>query len=464
MSHVEAVQRSLESILEREVAGFRSLQAFDQLTAGASQETFRIQLDTDNGDILLALRRSPAIPAGESVPGQINLATEARLLQLAAKAGIPVPGVIYVLKPSDDLGEGYLMEWLEGETLGQRIVRSQELAEVRPLLARQCGEALARIHAIDVDSELAQLLPTVSPRELVMETWENYQKLEVPEPMIDFTARWLLQNIPGESRLTLVHGDFRNGNLMIDRGGIRAVLDWELAQIGNPVRDLGWLCVNSWRFGKSELPVGGFGTLEDLLEGYQSVSGIEVCRSDLTFWQVFGSFWWSVVTLTMAATWRTGETPSLERPVIGRRSSEAQMDCVNLIIPGSFELPETKPLDQGSQLPMPAELLEGVRKFLKEEVAVAQSGRSAFLAKVAANSLGIAQREFLHGPALANAEKERLEDLLGSGELEELRWKLVNALRGEMTLDTPGLDGHLRATVAEQLAIDQPNYSALTAV
>lgn len=207
--------------------------------------------------------------------------------------------------------------------------------------------------------------------------------------------------------------------------------------------------------------MGGFGTIEDLLEGYQSVSGVEVNRSGLTFWQVFGSFWWSVATLTMAATWRTGETPSLERPVIGRRFSEAQMDCVNLIIPGSFELPEKRTLDQGSQLPMPAELLEGVRKFLKEDVATSQSGRSAFLAKVAANSLGIAQRQFLHGPALANAEQVRLEDLLGSGELEELRWNLVNDLRGELVLDKPGLDVHLRLTVAGQLAIDQPNYSAL---
>lgn len=445
----------------REVSGFRSLQACDQLTAGASQETFRIQVDTAEGKRLLALRRSPALLGSEAVIGQMHLATEARLLQLARKAGIPVPELIYVLQPSDDLGEGYFMEWLEGETLGQRIVRSEGLAAVRPLLARQCGEVLARIHAIEIGSELQQLLPTVSPAELVIETWDTYKALKLPVPMIDFTARWLLQNLPEGSRQTLVHGDFRNGNLMIDQSGVRAVLDWELAQIGDPVRDLGWLCVNSWRFGKAELPVGGFGSIEELLEAYQSVSGIEVNRSDLTFWQVFGSFWWSIMTLSMAFSWRTGETPSLERPVIGRRSSEGQMDCANLIIPGSFEFPDTKMLHQGSQLPMPAELLEGVRKFLKDDIAVSQSGRSCFLAKVAANSLGIAQREFLYGPELACAECKRLQDLLGAGELEELRWKLVNELRGELALDTPGLDVHLKHTVAGQLAIDQPDYPAL---
>jgi thiamine kinase-like enzyme len=355
------------------------------------------------------------------------------------------------------------MEWLEGETLGQRIVRSEALAEVRPRLARQCGEILAQIHAIELDEQLTQMLPTISPEALIHDTWDAYKALKLPEPMIDFTARWLLQNLPSESRLRLVHGDFRNGNLMIDASGIRAVLDWELAQIGDPVRDLGWLCVNSWRFGQADLPVGGFGTVEDLLAGYHAASGVEINRDDLTFWQVFGSFWWSITTLCMAATWRTGETPSLERPVIGRRSSEGQMDCANLIIPGSFEVPAKRVLDQGAQLPMPAELLEGVRKFLREDIAASQDGRSAFLARVAANSLGIAQREFLYGPSLAGEEHARLRKLLGDGDLEELRWQLVDGLRDELALETPGLDDHLRQTVAGQLAIDQPFYSALDA-
>jgi hypothetical protein len=350
------------------------------------------------------------------------------------------------------------MEWLEGETLGQRIVHSESLAPVRPRLARQCGEALARIHAIEIDKPLTQLLHTVDPATLVRDTWEAYQALDTPQPMIDFTGRWLLQNLPGESRQTLVHGDFRNGNLMIDDGGISAVLDWELAHIGDPVRDLGWLCVNSWRFGRTDLPVGGFGTLEDLLKGYEAVSGIAVARDDVRFWQVFGSFWWSVVTLSMAATWRTGETPSLERPVIGRRSSEAQMDCVVLLIAGEVELPEAQALHEGAQLPMPAELIEGVKTFLRKDIAGSVTGHAAFMARVAANSLGIAQREFLHGPQLAAREHARLQTLLGDGTLDELRWQLVKALRGDMPLDTPGLHDHLRHTVAGQLSIDQPHY------
>jgi hypothetical protein len=228
--------------------------------------------------------------------------------------------------------------------------------------------------------------------------------------------------------------------------------------------------VNSWRFGHSELAVGGFGDIDDLLTAYRAESGIEVSREELHFWQVFGSFWWAMATLRMANSWRSGETPSLERPVIGRRSSEAQMDCVNLLIPGTFELPDLdEDYSRGTQLPMPAELLSGVADFLKSDVAPAMAGHHRFLARVAANSLGIAQREFLCGPALAVQERQRLQGLLqrlqgllgGEAPLDDLRGELVSRLREDMPLDTPGLANHLRQTVAGQLLIDQPGYSAL---
>ena len=455
---------ALGAVLSRELVDFQSLESCKQLTAGASQETYRITVNTAAGERLLALRRSqPTSAAGSSVGG-ISLATEARLLRLAGANNIPGPAIIYVLQPADGLGTGFIMEWLEGETLGQRIVRAEALATVRPRLARECGEILGRIHALDWRTAgLEAELQTVDPASLVAETWEYYRDFNVPVPMIDYTWRWLQANLPKASRTTLVHGDFRNGNLMVTPEGINGVLDWELAHIGDPVRDLGWLCVNSWRFGNSELTVGGFGQLDDLLAGYRDSTGIEIPPQQVAFWQVFGSFWWAMATLQMANAWRSGETPSLERPVIGRRSSEAQMDCVNLLIPGDLALPAThRSIEQGTQLPMPAELLEGVAKFLRDEAAARLDSHTGFLARVAANSLGIAQREFLLGKELASREKKRLQTLLErEGELDELRWELVNRLRGGLALDTPGLARHLRQTVAGQLAIDQPHYSAL---
>jgi hypothetical protein len=148
----------------------------------------------------------------------------------------------------------------------------------------------------------------------------------------------------------------------------------------------------------------------------------------------------------MAETWRSGETPSLERPVIGRRSSEAQMDCVDLLIPGDVDIPDLdKPISAGTQLPMPAELLQGVAQFLKQEVADKLEDSDSFLARVAANSLQIAQREFLYGAKFAGLERQRLERLLAEeSDLDALRWQLVERVRDGLPLDTPGLAEHLR--------------------
>ena len=142
------------------------------------------------------------------------------------------------------------------------------------------------------------------------------------------------------------------------------------------------------------------------------------------------------------------------------------MDCVNLLIPGDYTLPPAdRSIAVGSQLPTTAELLQGVRVFLKEDIAAQLDSHASFLARVAANSLGIAQREIMHGGTLAQAEQGRLENLLGmSGELDELRWELVQRLRADLPLDTPGLAQYLRQTVAGQLALDQPGYSALRQV
>ncbi|MGI9287449.1 MAG: phosphotransferase family protein [Pseudomonadales bacterium] len=451
----------LESVLRQRVINFESLLACDRLTAGASQETYRIRARIDGEKLTLALRRASE-DMGTLEGDSIGLEAEAQLLQLATAAGIPAPAIHYLLSPEDGLGAGFLMEWLEGETLGSRIVRSESLAGVRPKLARQCGEILARIHSMDYEAAgLSELLSVVTPQDRVRQTWGLYRNLDTAQPMIDYVARWMLDNLPTTERMSLVHGDFRNGNLMVNSQGINAVLDWELAHIGDPVRDLGWLCVNSWRFGNSQLAVGGFGNTDDLLAGYRSVSTMKFSAQDLHFWQLFGSFWWSVTCLRMGESYRSGTNLSVERPAIGRRSSEAQMDCVNLLIPGDYSLP-TNQLVADTQLPTSAEILVSVAAFLKEEVTAITTDRVKFLARVAGNALDIVSREINIGPELQEQERQRLAELLGErGSLTDLRRQLIEKLRAGLALDTAGLAEHLRLTVAGQLAIDQPNYSAL---
>ena len=441
----------------------KGLVSVDRLSGGASQETYRLVVETSVGEKRLALRRTPGGEYAEITPQHPGLDVEALLMQSALAVGVPEPEVYYVLQREDELGDGFLMEWLDGEALGARIVRSPEFEAIRPKLAYECGKVLAKIHSIDLDATgLRSRLWEIPPAEFVEQTWERYRLLDTPQPMIDYVARWLMENLPEQHETALVHNDFRNGNFMLSPDGIVAVLDWEVAHVGDPMRDLGWMCTNSWRFGSSD-PVGGFGKYEDLFKGYEDESGKVVDPEHVKFWEVFGSFWWSVGCLGMAEHYRSGPDKTVERPAIGRRTSECQVDCVNLLIPGSVEMVEESLGFSSVDIPRTDELLVSVRDFLRNDVMDETTGRANFLSRVAANSLDIVLRELSLGPIHQSLELKRLQALFQSKEgLDALKWQLVTQLRDkQISLDNDALQNHLRQTVVNQVAIDQPKYSGL---
>jgi aminoglycoside phosphotransferase (APT) family kinase protein len=462
----DPLTRKIESMLVRSIAGCTALGSAERQSGGAAQETYRLSVIIDGREQVLALRRANGGQYVRPSEGHPGLATEALLMRCAVEAGIPAPQVHYVLTPDDDLGDGIVMSWVEGESLGAKIVRSDEFAVVRPTLARECGRILARIHGIDLDKTgLRGRLSVITPERFVQRMWDRYIAFDTPQPMIDYTARWLMANLPDNVEMTLVHSEFRNGNFMINADGIVAVLDWEEAHIGDPMRDFGWLCTNSWRYGGPG-PVGGFGEYADLFQGYEEESGKSVDRDRVRFWEVFGAFWWAVVSLGLAHQVRSGQDPSVERAAIGRRTTEAQVDCVNLIIPGSLEEVSPDSSETTTDLPSAAELISVISAYLRSEVMPAVTGRNSFLARVAANGLDIVAREIISGPALRLRETERLQALLATdeGSLDELRWGLVRALRrGERALDDEALVSHLRNTVVGQASINQPKYSGYQA-
>ena len=459
----ELRQAQLEKVLMREISGTQELLFVERLSGGASQETYRLGVKFAEGEKHLCMRRAPGGITPEDDERRPGLATEAELMRAASKAGVPEPEVHYVLDEADGLGEGFIMQWLDGESLGRRIVTSPELSEARDKLVHQCGAVLARIHGIDLAATgLDKRLAHLSPEAFVTQTSERYQMLGFAQPMIDYAARWLLEHLPTSGRTTLVHNDFRIGNLMVDQRGISAVLDWEVAHIGDPVRDLGWLCTRSWRFG-GKLPVGGVGTREDLLTAYARESGHVISPEHLKFWEVFGSFWWAIGCLGMAEHYRSGPDKSVERPAIGRRTSECQADCVNLLFPGAFERIDPETPTSGLDMPESTELLDSVHDFLREDVRRNTSGRTSFLSLVASNSLAILLREASLLTRHRETEQARLESLLGiMADLGELRSRLCEQLRaGEIPLDDHDLQSYLRQTVMTQLLIDQPKYPAL---
>jgi aminoglycoside phosphotransferase (APT) family kinase protein len=301
-----------------------------KLSGGASQETWTFDIVHPDGNIGAILRRAPK-GYGAAPSRAAGLDNEAFLMRLAFEAGVPSPRVLHVLRPEDDLGTGFIMQRVEGETIARKILRDEQFAEARPLLARQLGAIAAGIHRLPRD-KLPVLREMNSTKEIA-EIEREYRSFGWPRPVFELALRWLRDHDPGPSdEVTLVHGDFRHGNFIIGADGVRAVLDWELAHTGDPMEDLGWVCVNSWRFGEIDKPVGGFGSREDLFAGYEA-AGRKVDPARVMFWEVIGTLRWGVMCCGMMQRFRLGPDHSMERAMIGRRASETEIDLLRIIAP-----------------------------------------------------------------------------------------------------------------------------------
>jgi len=325
----EALARDLDAVVRRAIPGTTGAGGLRRLSGGANLETWALDAAGPGGPVPLVLRRTPGGKARAGFGSGLALATEARVLARAVAAGVRAPAVRYVLAPGDGLGEGYLMDRLEGETIARRILRDDAFAAARPRLARQCGEILARLHATPLD-DLEDL-----PRAPAMAQLEQYRAVYdgtgEPHPVFEVALRWLARHAPPAGAGRLVHGDFRNGNLLIGPDGVRAVLDWELAHVGDPMEDLGWICVTSWRFGVLDKPVGGFGARADLFTGYEAAGGAPVDPERVRYWETMGSLKWGVMCMMMYRLYAGGLDRSVERAAIGRRASEAELDLLALL-------------------------------------------------------------------------------------------------------------------------------------
>ena len=155
-------------------------------------------------------------------------------------------------------------------------------------------------------------------------------RTEIRRPAFEFALHWLRSHRPDPGRTTVVHGDFRSGNLIIDPDGIRAVLDWELAHVGDPREDLGWLCARVWRFG-APAAVGGMGTVPDLLDAYAQHGGDRLEPADLFWWQVLATLRWGAICLEQARVHLAGEFRSVELAVIGRRAAEMEYELMRML-------------------------------------------------------------------------------------------------------------------------------------
>lgn len=291
-----------------------------RLPGGASRETWALDVVSPGGarhELVLRLDGpGAALEAGGA------LADEARLMRAAATSGVPVPDVVAA-------GDAYvLMTRVPGETIPRRILRDAAYEEVRPRLAAQCGRALAAVHRMPLSC-----LPDAEPAD-PLRRWRDVLDLTgEPHPVFELALRRLAADRPDGARTCVVHGDFRNGNLIVGPEGVRAVLDWELAHAGDPLEDLGWLCVKAWRFG-SPLPVGGFGGYAELVSAYEEAGGQRVDLDALRWWETFGVLKWGIICVMQTMRHLRGGADSVELAAIGRRVCENEWDLLGLLTNG----------------------------------------------------------------------------------------------------------------------------------
>jgi aminoglycoside phosphotransferase (APT) family kinase protein len=300
----------------------------EPLTGGASKEIWKFEVKLKDKSEKYILRRGSGIEG----PLAIKTSDEALIQKTVRKLGALVPEIISVSSLSEPLGDSYIMKFVEGETIARKILRDTEYKNALLNLAFECGESIAKIHQTDI-AELS-FLPKKTVKEQLSDLYETYTLFNQPSPVFEYTYLWLKEQNFGEIDDALVHGDFRLGNIIVSQDGLQSIIDWELAHVGNPLQDLGWICGNSWRFGNTDKVVGGFGNLEDLLDGYNSVSEYQVDPETVKAWQVFGTFRWGVICLIQASAHLNGTINSVEKAAIGRRVSETEIDIVDLLFLG----------------------------------------------------------------------------------------------------------------------------------
>ena len=302
--------------------GVRSVTEPRRLGGGSSQENwaFDAEVDTPDGPAMrpLLMRREP-----ES--GVVDTArdVEYALLRVLGTTGLPVAGV-HALDDGTRLGRGaMIVDRLSGRA-HRGVLRDKDplgLGEdARLALARSLPELLGEVHALDV-AELGLIGalpdPTADPAADELQRWVgelDAVELE-PHPALRAAVTWLRQHQPPPpSRVCLVHGDFRPANILVDGARVAALLDWELAHLGDSHDDLGWYTCSIYR---REHFIPGRWEQRDFLQRWAEVTGTEVDDDRLHFWQVMSTFRLAVIALTGIKGFVEGATDRPAAPADG---------------------------------------------------------------------------------------------------------------------------------------------------
>lgn len=328
----------MKDSLERFIRGQRDFEKarvenLRRMPGGASKETWSFDLvDRDEMSLPMVLRIERALPLAVS----IDLKTEFRLLQEMHTCKIPVPKPYWA--GEEELGSPFaILERISGETLVPRLQRDDRYVSARQLIPRQLGDILALIHRISLERSGFGFMPwrsrTDAPASSELGFYEDLLEKHAPDPhpALEMAIRWLKRHVPHTEKQVLLHGDYRLGNIVFNEEGVRSILDWELAHIGDPIEDLGYISVQAWRFGQDHLPIGGIAKREEFYKAYEEAGGFPLNPESLYYWEVFGNLKWAIITILQALPFLKGKSSSIELASLGRKTCEVELQLLTLI-------------------------------------------------------------------------------------------------------------------------------------
>lgn len=410
----DAIKR-LEVWLARQSGGRAQVRDLKQLSGGAIQENWWLKVDLEGGDWPgshdLVLRKD----APSNVAVSHGRAEEFAILRAAHTAGVAVPLPCVLCEDPAVLGTPFfLMHRVTGTAAGHKLAK----ADANEKLAEDLGRNLARIHAIPDSPDLAFVIkPSLSPAAAtIADCRAHLDALPDRHPSIEWGLSWLEANAPDPVTPVFCHRDYRTGNYMVDDGKLMAVLDWEFAGWSDPVDDVGWLTAKCWRFGANDRVVGGIGSLEAFLRGYEDESGRSIDQTQIGYWQVMAHVRWAVIALQQADRFVTGGERNLELALTAHIVPELELEILNQTVPDQVS---NDIEDPAPRYPAPSDtaLLDIAREVLKGDIVDALDGDTKYKALMVANAMAIVSRQISDEESSAETQNDfvSMADRIRSG-------------------------------------------------
>ena len=318
----EYLKRRMPHARDHRVAGLK------RISGGSSRETYAFDLEWTEGN---ETRTRPMIGRRDPTGGLLksDREQEFRVIEAVHRAGLKVPEPLFLELDATVMDRPFfIMHRAEGRS-GMAAFAATEPESLRAKVADDFLSELARLQALDYRTCGLEILGAPesldAPARIQAAHWNDiYERDRMGEhyPILDAAFAWLKANPVVSDRIVIVHGDYRSGNYLYDENGIIAILDWEMAHLGDPTEDLGWTSMTFW--GRDEL-AGGLMEREAFFRLYEQKTGHRVDRERLFFYQVLGNAKMAVICLTGI------------RDFVEQRTADAVMPFLELLLPALFE-------------------------------------------------------------------------------------------------------------------------------